>query len=303
MEYLHIIIVTLIFWIIYKILSIIYKTFIRKPFNLLERYGSDSWVLVTGATDGIGKEFCEQFAKLGFNIILVSRNEEKLQITKNEIIQKYPNVKAIHIQFDFSKQTHTEDFDKTFRGLSDQYDISVLINNVGFAVGLPFKYIETKQISEMVNINCMSQPLLTSIFIKGLISRKNRSAVIDLSSISSLMPIPKLSVYAATKVFNNYVTRALAEELKGENIDFLSVKPAFVASNMSQKKADGYYVITPEQCVTGVLRDLGHETETFGHWTHKLQGFFFRMMYVFIKSGLFNWDRKSQRNSNRNKIK
>ena len=172
MEYLQITFVLVITWIIYKILSIFFKTFIRKPFNLLERYGSGSWVLVTGATDGIGREFCEQFAKLGFNIILVSRNEEKLQNTQNEILQKYPNIKAIHIQFDFSKQTQPEDFEKVFGGISELYDISVLINNVGFAVGLPFKNINTKQISEMVNINCLAQPLLTSMFLKGLIFDK-----------------------------------------------------------------------------------------------------------------------------------
>jgi 17beta-estradiol 17-dehydrogenase / very-long-chain 3-oxoacyl-CoA reductase len=298
MEYLQIICVFLISWLIIKFLTIIFKTFIRKPLNLLERYGSNSWVLVTGATEGIGREFCEQFAKKGFNIILVSRNAEKLQNIQAEIIQKYPSIQATHIPFDFSKQTKPEDYEEAFGGISKQYDISVLINNVGFAVGAPFRYISSQQVSEMININCMSQTLLTSIFLNGLLSREKRSAVIDVSSISSLMPLPKLSVYAATKVFNNYMTRTLAEELKDENIDFLSLKPAFVESNMSKKKADGYYVITPQQCVTGALRDLGYEIETFGYWTHKLQGFMFGLIYLLIKYGFFfrNGSAKSKRN-------
>lgn len=43
--------------------------------NLKQRYGENSWVMVTGASDGIGKGFCEEFAKLGFNIVLVARNQ------------------------------------------------------------------------------------------------------------------------------------------------------------------------------------------------------------------------------------
>lgn len=46
--------------------------------NLSNRYGHGSWAVVTGASDGIGKEFCFELAKLGFNIALVARNEKKM---------------------------------------------------------------------------------------------------------------------------------------------------------------------------------------------------------------------------------
>ncbi len=47
---------------------------------MAERYGANSWALVTGASDGIGKGFCQELANKGFNIILIARNPEKLKI-------------------------------------------------------------------------------------------------------------------------------------------------------------------------------------------------------------------------------
>jgi FlaA1/EpsC-like NDP-sugar epimerase len=49
--------------------------YLRSPYKLIERYGKeDSWVVVTGGSDGIGAEICEQMAKEGFNICIVGRN-------------------------------------------------------------------------------------------------------------------------------------------------------------------------------------------------------------------------------------
>jgi 17beta-estradiol 17-dehydrogenase / very-long-chain 3-oxoacyl-CoA reductase len=62
-----------------------------KELNLLERYkqnrGGSLWAVVTGATDGIGLEFCKQLAKRGFNIVMISRTQEKL-VQKSEEIRK-----------------------------------------------------------------------------------------------------------------------------------------------------------------------------------------------------------------------
>jgi 17beta-estradiol 17-dehydrogenase / very-long-chain 3-oxoacyl-CoA reductase len=75
---------TLAYWIglikllhfIYKAVMYVYKNKNKESFK--SRYG-EGWAIVTGATDGIGKEFCRDLAKKGVNIVLVSRNEEKLK--------------------------------------------------------------------------------------------------------------------------------------------------------------------------------------------------------------------------------
>ena len=50
---------------------------VRPTKNFIKRYGEGSWVLVTGASDGIGKAYCLEFARQGFNIVIVGRNIEK----------------------------------------------------------------------------------------------------------------------------------------------------------------------------------------------------------------------------------
>ncbi len=59
---------------------------IRPTRNLLSRYGEGSWVLVTGGSDGLGRGYCEELGKLGFNIVLVGRDTEKCENVRKSIL-------------------------------------------------------------------------------------------------------------------------------------------------------------------------------------------------------------------------
>lgn len=272
-----------------KFFYFVYKNFLRKPYNLLERYGNDSWALITGATDGIGKAFCQELAKRGINVILVSRSLDKLKRVENEIKTEYPNIKTECIAFDFEKRITTEDYIETFSPVKHQYDISILINNVGLAFNRYFLDTDIHDNHKMININCVSQLLLTQIFLEKFVKRNERSAVLNVSSISALTPFPKFAVYSATKIFSYYLTQAISEELKNEKIDFMSLKPGYVSTNMSQKWADGLYVISANQCAVGALNNLGYEHETYGHWSHKIQGYVLSWVPSFILSRALTW--------------
>src|SRR5437016_10044142 len=63
---------------LYAFFGFIVRHCFRGKQDLLARYGKDSWAVVTGASDGIGAEYCRQLAKMGFNIALVSRTMSKL---------------------------------------------------------------------------------------------------------------------------------------------------------------------------------------------------------------------------------
>jgi 17beta-estradiol 17-dehydrogenase / very-long-chain 3-oxoacyl-CoA reductase len=255
-------------YIAIKIILFIYKNFLRKRINFIKRYGENSWVMVTGATDGLGKVFCEDFAKLGFNIILVSRTLEKLEKVAKEIETKY-SVKTHYIQFDFTT-TDVEEYKTAFQEIPNKFDVSILVNNIGLLSKDYHMNLSVEECYKMAITNTMPQTILTKIFSKPLSQRKMRSAIIDMSSLSSICPFRKYSVYGATKKFNLYLTRALAEEYQNLNIDFLAVKPSLIATPMTGLKSNFYYVLTPEQVVNGTLNDLGYEKETNGHWIHKV---------------------------------
>ena len=73
--------------------------------NLSKRYNKgDSWALVTGGSDGIGLEICHQMAEQGFNICMVSRNEDKIKEKLAEVSAKYPQVKTRAVVFDFAEK-------------------------------------------------------------------------------------------------------------------------------------------------------------------------------------------------------
>ena len=72
-----------------KSLRALFKYFVFSRKNLIDRYGRGSWVLVTGASDGLGKQYAMDFAKDGFNIILMARNKDKTDRVAVEIEKQF----------------------------------------------------------------------------------------------------------------------------------------------------------------------------------------------------------------------
>ena len=69
------------------------------------KYGSKSWALVTGCTEGIGRAFCYELAALGFNLVLVSRNEKKIDALTHDLWAKFPKLNCEVIKADFSENS------------------------------------------------------------------------------------------------------------------------------------------------------------------------------------------------------
>ena len=274
------------FYIIIKIIIIFYKKFIRKPLNLTERYGEGSYALITGATDGIGKEFCIQLAKLKFNLILVSRNIEKLKNVSDELKKKYINLKTILIEFDFSKKFSIKDYENYFVNNNDikNLDISILINNIGISQRELFSNYTLEFIMDTININIVSQSLLTKIFINKFLNRNKKCAIISMSSYSATLPLILSSIYCASKIYDDYLLRSIAEENKGKNIDFLSVRPQYVNTPSRANHKKEFKAISTEECVNGIFQDLGYETVTNGHWSHCIKGVIFDIFGMKIKN-------------------
>jgi 17beta-estradiol 17-dehydrogenase / very-long-chain 3-oxoacyl-CoA reductase len=274
------------FYIVLKIIIIIYKKFIRKPLNLTERYGEGSYALITGATDGIGKEFCIQLAKLKFNLILVSRNLEKLNKVSEELKKNNPNLKTILIEYDFSKKYSIEDYKKYFENNNDikNLDISILINNIGISQRELFSNYTLEFIYDTININIVSQSFLTKIFINKFLLRKKRCAIISMSSYSATLPLILSSIYCSSKIYDDYLIRAIAEENKGKNIDFLSVRPQYVNTPSRANHKKEFKAISTQECVNGIFQDLGYETVTNGHWSHCIKGIIFDIVGMKVKN-------------------
>ncbi|XP_075045000.1 hydroxysteroid dehydrogenase-like protein 1 [Mixophyes fleayi] len=238
--------------------------------NDLKQYGE--WAVVTGATDGIGKAYAEELASHGVNIILVSRNIEKLQKVSGAITENY-GVKTHFIVADFS--LGREVYPSIKEGLRD-VDVGILVNNAGVAYEYPqfFNEVPEDKVWEIVNVNIAAAVMMVHIVLPGMVER-NRGAIINISSASCYQPVPLLTLYAASKTFLDTFSRTLHYEYSSNGIFIQSITPFFVVTNMIsysslfQKKS----VLVPlaTDFVRQAVRTIGVSRRTAGYWSHSIQ--------------------------------
>ena len=182
-----------------------YKYYIRQPYDLSERYGDKSWVVITGASDGLGKEFAKQFAQKGFNLFLISRTESKLKDVSDSC--KEYNVETKYMVKDFTKSYQTDFFDDIMKE-TEELDVSVLVNNVGVGGSGPLESYKKEKLYDFISVNLMPQTILSYKFLSRMVKREKKSSVINLSSIAGTQPFATSPVYSSTKVYNDHFSRA-----------------------------------------------------------------------------------------------
>ncbi|XP_072006062.1 very-long-chain 3-oxoacyl-CoA reductase-B-like [Engystomops pustulosus] len=235
----------------------------------LKKYGG--WAVVTGATDGIGKAYALQLAKRGFDVVLISRNEEKLQRVAQEI-EKQSQQKAKTIQVDFTGGS--EIYPKVENGLKD-LDIGILVNNVGMSyVSDPVRFLEVddvpKKIDYTLNCNILSMVHMTRIVLPKMLQRK-KGLIINISSSTGIRPYPIMTMYGATKAFMDFFSRSLHMEYKSDGITVQSVLPYLVSTNMSFNLKTNIMVKTSDDFVREALDTVGYTTRTNGCLSHYVQ--------------------------------
>jgi hypothetical protein len=186
--------------------------------------------LITGASTGIGKEFAKIHAAHGGNLVVVARNQGKLQELKIELEQKH-NVKVVVIAKDLSVPSAPQEiFDEVKKA---GIEIDYLINNAGFGGRGKFHERDWQQDLSMINLNVVALTALTRLFLPGFVER-NSGKILNVSSTASMMPGPLQAVYYATKAFVTYFSNAIAEELHDTNITVTNLMPGATESEFAK---------------------------------------------------------------------
>lgn len=277
-------------YIFFKLRNLFYflRVFFRaKPLNLLLLYGQNSYVLITGASDGLGKAFAFAFASLGFNLVLISRNQEKLSCVKQEINALYPKISIVLVAKDFLDSREKGFFESIYVEIKD-LDISIVINNVALDYCQEFLKTSVEDINNLMTVNLDPLVFLTYKLLPQMIARKRvlgrRSLVINVSSISGVLPTPYFAIYSSTKAFMESFTVTLREEYKGL-VEFLVVRPNFMSTKMNFEAKVDFETIKPQDCVAGVLRDIGRSDDSNGNWKHHL----LNSIYLSLNERLLLW--------------
>lgn len=187
--------------------------------------------LITGPTSGIGEEFAKQLAALGYNLVLVARNEEKLAKMCQYFSAAF-EIDAHFIAADLAVLDTPEMVYHKTEALGLRVD--VLINNAGIDVYAPFDEVNWEAIQRLVNLNVNASLRLTHLFLPGMIER-DHGHILNLGSIGSFIPGPNNAAYAASKAFLLNFSRGIAEELRGTNVAVTCLCPGAVRTAFADK--------------------------------------------------------------------
>lgn len=159
--------------------------------------------LITGASDGIGKDMAIILSNMGHNIIVVARNREKME-------QAFKNIKnCIIICMDLSI---IENCYKLYDEIKDK-TIDILINNAGYGVFGEFLNTNLDDELNMIDLNIKSLHILTKLFLQDMV-KNNKGYILNVGSIGSFFPSPLLSSYYGSKAYVLNLSLAIKEELK-----------------------------------------------------------------------------------------
>ena len=184
-----------------------------------KKYGSTA--LITGASSGIGKAFAHKLAEAGMDIVLVARRKELLDELSSDLVDKY-NVKVHVFSHDLLKANASKSlFELTENG---SLKIDLLVNNAGFGMHERFDSCDLGRQVDMITLNCTVPLELTRFYLPKMVENK-KGAIIMVSSVSGIMPIPNMATYAGTKGFVVQFGSSLYQEMKSEGVDVVTVCP------------------------------------------------------------------------------
>ena len=187
-----------------------------------------TFTLITGASGGFGAEFARLCAAEGRNLILVARSSGKLERLARELSGDV----AIHtITQDLSEPGAAQ---KVYQQIRRQrLIVDQLINNAGSGDFAPLSRANPVRQERMIELNVTSLTLLTTLLLPGMVQRR-QGRIMNVGSTASFIPIPNMSVYAASKAFVLSFSETLTTELRGSGVTVTCLCPGPAKTGFSR---------------------------------------------------------------------
>ena len=180
--------------------------------------------LITGASSGMGEEYARQLAAKGYNIVVVSNDDEGNRRVACELSQTY-NVWAEPMYADLTQPQSAEQIHQ--KVVSRGLEVEIFISNAGMLLFSQLERTSSERIEQIVALHCTTPTLLSRLFAQDM-RKRGRGRIMIVSSITAWTPYPTISHYAATKAYLRSFAESLWYEMRGSGVSVTTVFPSAV---------------------------------------------------------------------------
>jgi short-subunit dehydrogenase len=185
--------------------------------NLEQNQGT---ALITGASTGIGARYADRFARRGYDLILVARDRRRM----DELAERLRRETGRSVEAIAADLTSKSDLARVERRLRDDERITVLVNNAGMTASGPFAGADLDVLETVIQLNVVAVMRLAGAAVPGFLAR-GRGTIVNIGSVTSLMPETFNGTYTGTKAFVLNFTQALQAELGDRGVRVQAVLP------------------------------------------------------------------------------
>lgn len=190
--------------------------------------------VVTGASAGIGKVFCEQLAARGYDLIVVARDGNRLESLRQELEQQH----GVAVEVFPADLTIDTDVSLLAERLTRSPQLALLVNNAGFGSRGTLVDASPAQQEAMLRLHIMAPMRLAQAALPVLLE-KRRGAIVNVSSVAAFVYSAGNVNYCATKAYLTTFSEGLAAEVAGTGVKVQALCPGFTHTEFHQRmKAD-----------------------------------------------------------------
>jgi short-subunit dehydrogenase len=186
--------------------------------------------VITGASAGIGKEFSEQLAARGYDLILVARDGNRLEALREDLQQRH----GIEVDVFPADLTVDDDVSRLAGLVAGVSRLGLLVNNAGFGTRGTLADASPARQEAMVRLHTLAPMRLTQAALPALL-RNRRGAVVNVSSVASFAYSANNVNYCATKAYLTNFSEGLGEEVRGTGVRVQALCPGFTRSEFHQR--------------------------------------------------------------------
>ena len=187
--------------------------------------------LITGASEGLGRDLAKLFARDGHHLVLVARNESRL----NELAAELRGLFHIEVDIVVQDLSIADASQRVFERLQGK-PIDFLVNNAGFGTHGFFAESDVQSQLAMLQVNVVALTHLTRLIVPGMLQRRS-GRILNMASVAAYIPGPLMAVYYASKAYVLSFSEALSNELAGSGVSVTAVCPGPTKTEF-QKRAE-----------------------------------------------------------------